>query len=951
MDAGRPTELTLVHAIDTANGTPELVEAIDALAASCAETGSVHDMNVALMALHPHIASPHVDVRDATLDALETLLKNGSFTSLSLLTLVRTCVPPILARLHDTPKAEMLLRHMVRIVYHTHVSVHESDAPHTVLERIVRDEGLAATSPQVRAQVLRLLPVLQQDGARWPMRMYLTELADNLQHADAHVREVAKTAVLALLHDAPPALKSELRDELSLRDVHPAVLDEIVRGLGGSKRPLPDELTALPDDVKPVYLLSRYDLDHAFQQAAQALEGKETELNWQPREKAVVAMRGMIRAQVPPDLVAPFLAHVRQVQDGLLKTLASLRTTLSMHTIALIRQLALHYGTLLDPTTMDAFLTALLRMAGFTKKMVATASQLGVSTILACVPMRHAYWQMLQAGLQDKSPATRVHMCKHIQVVLSVHAPSTLEHHGGRDAAATCLTKALCDPHVDVRAAARETFRVFYTLWKEDGERVLMGLPPPTRKQVSASLEQISGPSPRRTPSRAGPSQAILAAKRAALAQSPMPEARRMPRASVWHPNLVGGPDASTDLMEPDSPWRSEQSEVHGPFHGLAGQVETPSHLATPTRSRVAEAATPSDATPVAAPLAAPSTTQTLLERTSHALKTPGSSSSSSLPRPQPPMSAGLARPAAFPTSPSGDDAQQGPSSAPAVPSSSFAFRAPLRPSPVVRKSVVASAALPQTAASWFLARYERCIQELGTEAPSWDEALEPWASPPQAQTQVSSALPLVAQALDTPPSAEQRRTVLEIMGALETEDGDDDAWLWSLIVLYRLAPHISDTPEEGAWLALALRSVHADMAHRTLAMGAGRAMMDAWLAQKHEAVQACAALLQALGAPETLEALPLALALYTMEQLVSRMPMVHPSAELGAMVPIVHRGLRHHHTPVRRASVAVLVQAHLRWIEVHRDEAPTQSEAALHSVWSPLRPSEEQLVQVRSLD
>lgn len=320
MDAGRPTELTLVHAIDTAAGAHELVEAINALASSCAETGTMHDMNVALMALHPHIASPHVDVRDATLDALETLLTHGSFTSLSLLTLVRTCLPPTLARLHDTPKAEMLIRHMVRIVYHTHVSVRESEAPHTVLERIVRDQGLAATLPQVRAQVLRLLPILQQDGARWPMRMYLTELADNLQHADAHVREVAKTAVLALLHDAPAALKSELRDELSLRDVHPAVLDEIVRGLGGSKRPLPDELTALPDDVKPVYLLSRYDLDHAFQQAAQALEGKETELNWQLREKAVVAMRGMIRAQVPPELVAPFLAHVRQVQDGLLKT-------------------------------------------------------------------------------------------------------------------------------------------------------------------------------------------------------------------------------------------------------------------------------------------------------------------------------------------------------------------------------------------------------------------------------------------------------------------------------------------------------------------------------------------------------------------------------------------------------------------------------------------------------
>lgn len=323
MDGGRPTELALLHAVDTADGAPALMEALHALTNAWAETGTVHDMDVALMSLHPHIASAHAGVRDAALQALEGMLQNASFTTLNMLTLVRTCVPATIARLHDAPQAEALVRHMARIVYSEHAEalpVRESDAPHTMFERSLRDHGLAATSPHVRTHVLRLLPLLQQNGARLPVRMYLTELADNLQHADAHVREAAKDAILALLHDAPPALKSEMRDELSMRDVHRAVLDEILHGLAGAKAPLPDELTSFSDEVKPVYLLSRYDLDHAFQQAAQALQGKETELNWQPREKAVVAMRGMIRAEVPPELVPPFLSHVRQVQDGLLKT-------------------------------------------------------------------------------------------------------------------------------------------------------------------------------------------------------------------------------------------------------------------------------------------------------------------------------------------------------------------------------------------------------------------------------------------------------------------------------------------------------------------------------------------------------------------------------------------------------------------------------------------------------
>jgi len=586
-----------------------------------------------------------------------------------------------------------------------------------------------------------------------------------------------------------------------------------------------------------------------------------------------------------------------------------------MHTIALIRQLALTFGTHLEPTTIDAFLTALLRMAGFTKKMVATASQVGASTILACVPMRHAYWHMLQAGLQDKSAATRVHMCKHIQVVLSVHAPPALEHHGGREAVAHCLSKALCDPHVEVRAAARDTFRTFYTIWKEDGEHLLTSLPPPTRKQVAASLEQGAAPSPRRTPSRAGPSRAILAAKRAALAQSPR-EPRRMPRESVWHPSLVGGPDASTDLLEPDSPWRGDDSEVADRLHGLAVNDAGPS---TPVHHAQADATTPSEATPVAH-IASPT------------LATPPVSA---LPRRalRPPMSAG-SRPEASP-----GEASAARASGPAVPSSSFAFRAPWQPSAVtpVRKSVVAPTALPQTAASWFLTRYERCMQSIGGEVPSWDEAL--------AHDTPVGVLQALAQALSTPPSIEQVHAALGAVAPCLSEETatESEAWFWALLVLYRLAPHVRGGPEEGAWLTQVLRAVHADAAHSTLAMGAGRAMVDAWLEQQTEVIAACEGLVHALGAPEAQDAARLALALYAMEQLVPRMPMADPGAELHAMVPFVHTGLRHSSTPVRRASVAVLVQAHVRWAEVHGPESPARRELAL---FASLTPREERLVE-----
>lgn len=60
-------------------------------------------------------------------------------------------------------------------------------------------------------------------------------------------------------------------------------------------------------------------------------------------------------------------------------------------------------------------------------------------------------------------------------------------------------------------------------------------------------------------------------------------------------------------------------------------------------------------------------------------------------------------------------------------------------------------------------------------------------------------------------------------------------------------------------------------------------------------------------------------------------------------MVPLVHTGLRHSSTPVRRASVAVLVQVHVRWAEVQGPEALAHSDTAL---FASLTPSEERLVQ-----
>ncbi|KAL4398810.1 mitotic spindle midzone protein [Malassezia pachydermatis] len=562
----------------------------------------VHDVDVAILSLHTHMTNQHIGLTRAVYGALQTLLQVAEPWSLrQALTLVRLCAPPAWERMADTPEAEALLRGMVHVVrHHRGATVQEHDAPTVMWDRMVRHHGLEAVSPSVQCKALDLLPWLHEHDAAPPLSTLTPVLVQCLQQADVTVRRAAKTAIEAMYGSASAEAKTQMRAALAEASVHHTVSEEIGRVLFGAP---PAELTSLPDDVKPVYIHSRFDIDLVFQAATKAFEGRETESNWQAREKAVVSVRGMLLATVPDEFALGFVAQIRAWQEGILKAVASLRTTLSMHAISLVRQLALAYGTQLEHT-MDAFFTSLLRMAGVTKKLVAQASQLGVSTILACVPMRASYWQQLQAALQDKSVATRVYVCKHLGVILQVHGlkRASLESHHGLATLLACMSKALCDPSIEVRTAARDVFHTLSELYPSDAEALVQSLPPTARKQMATSIRGMSAsPAPRRPPSRTGPSRAVLAAKRAAMAQSPMAERRRMPRESVWHPSLVDGPDASTDLMEADRPWH----DAHPPRPSMGTSSEEVSTTLPPLR--------PSTDTPKARRISSPTRTHARL--------------------------------------------------------------------------------------------------------------------------------------------------------------------------------------------------------------------------------------------------------------------------------------------------------------------------------------------------
>lgn len=70
-------------------------------------------------------------------------------------------------------------------------------------------------------------------------------------------------------------------------------------------------------------IASSKDLDSEFARMIPFFEGKETEQNWLPREKAVMRMRGMLRGQVHAQYRDAFIAGLKAgMMAGITKTVS-----------------------------------------------------------------------------------------------------------------------------------------------------------------------------------------------------------------------------------------------------------------------------------------------------------------------------------------------------------------------------------------------------------------------------------------------------------------------------------------------------------------------------------------------------------------------------------------------------------------------------------------------------
>ena len=210
--------------------------------------------------------------------------------------------------------------------------------------------------------------------------------------------------------------------------------------------------------------------------------------------------------------------------------LASLRTIVATNTCSLYNELVMSLGTTLDPF-VDTILSNLLRMGGFTKKIVAQTSQATADLVITNTsPQPRTIIPLFWTGLQDKTPQGRSSAIEHVKVYLDFHgsrAKTAVEAGGSIDTLEKCIKKALTDANPGVRQNARAAFWSFEALWKERGRIVLEAQDGTSRKQLEKAcpnhqdLPEVLPATPQVKKSSVAAAIAASRAKAKAIATAP----------------------------------------------------------------------------------------------------------------------------------------------------------------------------------------------------------------------------------------------------------------------------------------------------------------------------------------------------------------------------------------------------------------------------------------------
>ncbi|KAH9816585.1 clasp N terminal-domain-containing protein [Melampsora americana] len=404
------------------------------------------------------------------------------------------------------------------------------------LERIVKEHGFANKTARARVQILHYVRELR---SRYPtvfqLKAYLPSMISLLEDSDASVRSSASETIITVFQDPsiPPSARADLKNELGKQGIRKSTVDVILpkvfesqcltttentisragslsppRASSSGMKTVDERATiasmvtpALPPSsvptssitdvgqssgtISPVYITSSREMESEFAKMLAPWEGKETEHNWQVREGNVNRLRGMIKSNAHLQYTLDFISGLKSISDGLLKSLASLRTTSAVGACTFLQE-ASSLGTSFD-SLLEIFLPPLLRMAAQTKKIVFSASQNAATALIQSTSYNTRTLQFLFTSVNEKTVQARTAGISRLQGFIEVHgqrSKAQIESGGGLALIDKSLKKTLADPSPIVRQTAREVYWICSSVWPSMTEALMETLDGPTRKQL-----------------------------------------------------------------------------------------------------------------------------------------------------------------------------------------------------------------------------------------------------------------------------------------------------------------------------------------------------------------------------------------------------------------------------------------------------------------------------------
>ncbi|ORZ01778.1 clasp N terminal-domain-containing protein [Syncephalastrum racemosum] len=227
------------------------------------------------------------------------------------------------------------------------------------------------------------------------------------------------------------------------------------------------------------------ELERELASLAKAFAGKETEANWEAREKAILQLRALIQAKSDEWRITLAKA-IHDLTDAITKAIQSLRTTLALEALKLTSDIAQYLGRHLDAYTTDQLLMCLIRLAGSAKKIMASSSLATTTTFLSSTPYRQKVMQHLHAMLNEKNSQVRHAGANYLKTVVESHSTSpSMGRPANLDLLDKCLKKGLQDATPMVKDLMRQIFAIYETHWPDRATNLAKTLDNVTQRQLS----------------------------------------------------------------------------------------------------------------------------------------------------------------------------------------------------------------------------------------------------------------------------------------------------------------------------------------------------------------------------------------------------------------------------------------------------------------------------------